>query len=88
MAIFGRDMMIDVPFPADLSKIGEHRQIQMYKNTARENSSILDAGYQPSDRVLVTKYDGILCKSKSPYVSVLWTILSVYTNDTIMIHSK
>jgi hypothetical protein len=36
-AIFGRDMLFDVPFLADWTKIGEYRQLQTDKNTAREN---------------------------------------------------
>ena len=31
VAIFGRDMLFDVPFLADWSKIGEYRQKQMDK---------------------------------------------------------
>ena len=36
-AIFGRDMLFDVPFLADWNKIGEYRQKQMNKNTFNEN---------------------------------------------------
>eukprot|EP00804_Cyclotella_cryptica_P006631 CCRYP_008590-RA/>CCRYP_008590-RA protein AED:0.47 eAED:0.47 QI:0/-1/0/1/-1/1/1/0/84 len=32
-AIFGRDMLFDVPYIADWSKIGEYRQQQTDKNT-------------------------------------------------------
>ena len=35
-AIFERDMLFDVPFIADWKKIGEYRQSQTDKNTARE----------------------------------------------------
>ena len=38
-AIFGRDMLFDVPFLADWTKIGEYRQLQTDKNTARENNT-------------------------------------------------
>ena len=38
-AIFGRDMLFDVPFLADWKKIGEYRQIQTDRNTARENKT-------------------------------------------------
>jgi hypothetical protein len=37
-AIIGRDMLFDVPFLADWTKIGEYTQNQMDKNTVRENS--------------------------------------------------
>eukprot|EP00804_Cyclotella_cryptica_P022986 CCRYP_014983-RA/>CCRYP_014983-RA protein AED:0.46 eAED:0.46 QI:0/0/0/1/0/0/3/0/200 len=35
-AIFGRDMLFDVPYIADWSKIGEYRQKQTDKNTRRK----------------------------------------------------
>ena len=41
-AIFGRDMLFDVPFIADWSKIGEYRQKQTDKNTRRENDTRID----------------------------------------------
>ena len=37
-AIFGRDMLFDIPFVADWTKIGDHRQSLTDWNTARENS--------------------------------------------------
>ena len=63
-AMFGRDMLLDVPFPADGSKIGEYRQKQTDKNTVKENSGHIDWDYQPGDKVLVIK-DGILHKLKA-----------------------
>jgi hypothetical protein len=36
-AIFGRDMLFDIPFIADWNKIGDYRQHQTDLNTAREN---------------------------------------------------
>ncbi len=83
-AIFGRDMLIDVPFLADWSKIGKYRQKQMVKNTVKENSGRVDWDYQPGDKVLVIK-DGILRKSESRYDSEPWTIKSVHKNGTIRI---
>jgi hypothetical protein len=64
VALFGWDMLFDVLFLADWSKIGEYRQKQTDKNTVKENSGRVDWDYQPSDKVLVIK-DGILCKSES-----------------------
>jgi hypothetical protein len=85
-AIFGRDMLFDVSFLADWSKIEEHRQKQMDKNTVKENSGCGDWDYQPGDKVLVIK-DGILCKNESRYDSEPWTITSVHPNGTIRIQS-
>jgi hypothetical protein len=36
-AIFGRDILFNIPFIADWKKIGEHRQLLTDCNTAREN---------------------------------------------------
>ena len=83
-AIFGRDMLFDVPFLADWMKIGEYRQRQTDKNTARENNTRIDWDYQPGDKVLLRK-DGILRKSESRYESDPWTITSVHTNGTIRV---
>ena len=83
-AIFGRDMLFDVPFLADWKKIGEYRQLQTDKHTAWENNTRIDWDYQPSDKVLLRK-DGILSKSESRYESDPWTITSVHTNGTILV---
>ena len=83
-AIFGRDMLFDVPFLADWSKIGEHRQLQTDQNTRRENLARTDWDYQPGDKVLLRK-DGILRKAESRYESDPWTITSVHTNGTIRV---
>ena len=40
-ALFGRDMLFDVPFIADWKKIGEHQQCQMDCNTAHEKKHVL-----------------------------------------------
>ena len=81
-AIFGRDMLFDIPFLADWSKTGEYRQKQMDKNTFKENSGSVDCDCQPGNKVLVIK-DGILHKNESRYESEPWTITSVHTNGTI-----
>ncbi len=83
-AIFGRDMLFDVSYLADWTKIGEYRQKQTDNNTKWENSAHVDLYYQPGDKVLLHK-DGILHKSESWYESDPWTITSVHTNDTISI---
>eukprot|EP00804_Cyclotella_cryptica_P020535 CCRYP_003389-RB/>CCRYP_003389-RB protein AED:0.06 eAED:0.06 QI:87/-1/1/1/-1/0/1/70/125 len=54
-AIFGRDMLFDVPFIADWSKIGEYRQKQTNRNTQRGNNSQVHWDYQSGDKVLCIK---------------------------------
>jgi hypothetical protein len=83
-AIFGRDMLFDIPFLADWNKIGDYRQHQTDLNTARENRSRRDWDYKVGDQVLLRK-DGILRKSESRYESDPWTITSVHTNGTIRV---
>ena len=63
-AIFGRDMLFNVPYLAAWTKIGEYRQQQTDKNPKRENSAHVDWDYQPSDKVLLQK-DSILLKTES-----------------------
>ncbi|KAL7523521.1 hypothetical protein ACHAXR_000801, partial [Thalassiosira sp. AJA248-18] len=58
-AIFGRDMLFDIPYLADWHKIGEHRQVQTDRNTARENAQRADYDYAVGGQVLIRK-DGIL----------------------------
>jgi hypothetical protein len=86
-AIFGRDMLCDVPFLADWSKIGEYRHKQTDKNTVKENNGHVEWDNQLSDKVLVIK-DGILRKSESLYDSEPCTITPVHTNGTIRIQSE
>ena len=83
-AIFGRDMLFDIPFLADWNKIGKHRQLQTDCNTQCENNSRLDWDYKVGDKVLLRK-DGILRKSESKYHRDPWTISTVHTNGTIRV---
>ena len=83
-AIFGRDMLFDIPFLADWNKIGDYRQHQTDLNTERENKSRIDYDYKVGDKVLVRK-DGILRKTESRYNSDPWTITTVHTNGTIRV---
>jgi hypothetical protein len=62
-AIFGRDMLFDIPFITDWQKIGEHRQQLTDLNNARENVGRIDCDYKDGQKVLVRK-EGILRKSK------------------------
>ena len=84
-AIFGRDMLFDIPFIADWHKIGEFRQKQTDRNMTRENSRRYDYDYIVGGQVLVRK-DGILRKAESRYKGP-WTITQVHTNGTIRVQS-
>jgi len=82
-AIFGRDMMFNIPMISDWSKIGEYRQAQTKRNTDRENALRSDYDYAIGERVLVRK-DGILRKAETKWTGP-FTITAVHTNGTIRI---
>ena len=82
-AIFGRDMMFNIPYLADWTKIGEYWQAQSKRNTDRENARRSDYDYAIGRQVLVHK-DGILCKAETKWTGP-FRITSVHTNGTIRI---
>jgi hypothetical protein len=84
MAIFGHDMLFDIPFIADWNKSGDYRQHQTNLNTACKNSKQVDYDYKVGNKVLLTQ-EGILHKAESPYSKQPWTITTVHTNGTIRI---
>jgi hypothetical protein len=62
-AIFGQDMLFDIPFIADWKKIGEHRQRLIDLNTAHESKGRIDYDYKVSQKILVWN-EGILHKAQ------------------------
>jgi hypothetical protein len=84
-AIFGRNMLFDIPFIAKWNKIGDYRQGQTNFSTARKNSKRVDYDYKVGDKVMLTQ-EGILRKAESPYSKEPWTITTVHMNGTIRIH--
>jgi hypothetical protein len=83
-AIFGQDMLFDIPFMADWQKIGEQRQSLTNRGNQRENAKQIDYDYKVGDKVLVIN-EGILRKPQSAYGKEPWTITTVNTNGTIRI---
>ncbi len=63
-AIFGWDMLFDIPFVADWKQIGDYRQHQTDHRNTRENNKRVDYDYKVGDKILIRK-DGILCKAES-----------------------
>jgi hypothetical protein len=86
-AIFGRDMLFNIPFIADWEKIGEHRQRLTDLNNARENKGRIDYGYKVGQKVLLRK-EGILRNAESRWHKNPWLITSVHTNGTIMVQCR
>jgi hypothetical protein len=83
-AIFGRDMLFDIPFIADWQKIGEHRQRLTDLNNACENKGRIDYDYKVGQKILVWK-EGILRKSESIWHRKPWLITTVHTNGTVTV---
>jgi hypothetical protein len=63
-AIFGRDMLFDIPFIADWQKIGEHMQRLIDLNNACENEGRIDYDYKVGQKTLLRK-EGILRNTES-----------------------
>jgi hypothetical protein len=61
-AIFGQDMLFNIPFVADWRKIGERRQSLTNPGNQRENAKCIDYDYKVGDKVLVIN-KGILRKA-------------------------
>ncbi len=82
-AIFGQDMLFDIPFIADWQKNGEYRQRLTDLSNARENEGRIDYDYRVGQKVLVEK-EGILRNAESRWHKKPWLITSVHTNGTII----
>jgi hypothetical protein len=83
-AIFGQDMLFDIPFIDEWQKIGEHRQRLTDLNNAHENKGRIDYDYKVGQKVLLRKV-GILHNAESRWHKKPWLIMSVHTNWTITI---
>ncbi len=83
-AIFGRDMLVNIPFIADWKQIGEYTQRQTDCSNERQNKTRVHFDYKVLDKVLIRK-DGILRKAESRWIKEPWTITTVHTNETIRI---
>ncbi len=78
-AIFGQDMLFDIPFIADWKQIGDYRQNQTDRSNKCENNKRVDYDYKVGDKILILK-DGILRKAESIWKKDPWTITTVHTN--------
>ncbi len=83
-AIFGQDMLFDIPFMADWQKNGEWRQSLTNCVNQHKNAKQIDYNYKVGDKVLVIN-EGILRKAESAHGKEPWTITTVHTNGTIRI---
>ncbi len=83
-AIFGQDMLFNIPIVADWCRIGERRQSLTDCGNQHENAKPIDYDYKVGDKVLVIN-EGILFKTESAYGKEPLTITTVHTNGTIRI---
>jgi hypothetical protein len=83
-AIFGQDMLLDIPLIADWQKIGEYRQWLTDLGNAHENEGRIDYNYKVGQKVLLRK-EGILSNAESRWHKKPWLITTVHTNGTITV---
>ena len=82
-AIFGRDMLFDIPFLADWCAIGKRRQKLVDRDTERKNNRRSDFDYAVGQKVTLKK-DGILRKAEDKNTGP-WTVTQVHCNGTVRI---
>ena len=82
-AIFGRDMLFDIPYLADWKAIGQRRQELVNRDNAKENARRIDFDYAVGQKVFLRK-DGILRKAEDKYLGP-YVITQVHTNGTVRI---
>ena len=73
-----RDMLFDIPFMADWSKIGDYRQRQTNLNNLRKKR--IDYDYKVGDKILV-RNEGILRSTQPRLHNEPWTIVAIHTNE-------
>jgi hypothetical protein len=86
-AIFGQDMLFDIPFIPDWQKIGEYRQRLTDLCNAHENKGRIDYDYKVGQKVLLQK-TGFLRKSESLWHKKPRLITTIHTNGTITVQSR
>ncbi len=84
-AIFGCNMLFNVPFIAGWKLIGDNRQRRTdHNNNNNKNRKRVNQDYKVGDKILIRK-DGKLRKAESIWKKEPWTIPTVHTNGTIRI---
>jgi hypothetical protein len=86
-AIFGQEMLFDIPFIADWQKIGEYKQQLTDLGNAHENEGRIDYDYKVGQKVLLRK-EGILRNAESRWHKKPWLITTVHTNGTITVQCR
>lgn len=85
-AIFGRDMLFDIPFVADWSEIGRRRQQRVDSDNARENRKRLPFDYVVGSKcMLINEINNERRPKAEDKHDGPYTITQVYTNGTVRI---
>ena len=82
-AIFGRDMLFDIPYMADWNVTGKHRQELVESTNRRENKTRLPYDYAIGEKILIKK-DEVPRKTDDKYEGP-YTITTVHCNGTVRI---
>ena len=85
-AIFGRDMLFDIPYLEDWNAIGRRRQELVDQNTRCENARRVDFDYGLGMKVLLIN-EGKIRKAQDRY-SGPYVITEVHTNGTVQIQRE
>jgi len=80
-AVFGRDMLFDIPFLADWCEIGKRRQKLVDRDTERKNKNRADFDYTVGQKVTLRK-DGVLRKAEDKNTGP-YTVTQVHCNGTV-----
>ena len=82
-ALFGWDMLFDIPYLADWFAIGQWWQQAKNCDAERLNKKHLDHKYTIGQKVLLLK-NGVLQKAEDKYTR-LWTVIQVHCTGTVRI---
>ena len=83
--VFGRDMLLDLPFKADWGAIRARKQTLIDKGVLRANRTRFAHTYKVSDKVLpVYEVPGIVPKMEAPRAGP-YRVTQVFTNGTVRI---
>ena len=85
-AIFGWNMLFDIPYIADWNAIGQRQQTAVNHDAERMNKKHLDHDYAIGQKVLILK-DGVLWEAEDRYTGP-WTITQVHFNSTVRIQCR
>ena len=81
--VFGRDMLLSLPYRADWARIKLRKQGLIDKGVKRENKSRIKHVYSVGDNVLLTR-PGIIPKMSQPRTGP-FQITQVFTNGTVQL---